>query len=170
MTVSLTVLPYNTQLLVNGSFESNYTGWTQSGNSANRRQHFLWSLGWNQGGRDSTSARLLQTRCSRKASELSRPVYRLSFDMGAVGGTITQTCQVDFDRNLQRADQSFSVRTGGSTNNWASQTLTLHCQQRDHHARLRRTFPRPATRRYDARQCPHDRRPAQSHPHGLLLT
>ena len=30
--VSLNVISFNTQLLINGSFESNYTGWNQAGN------------------------------------------------------------------------------------------------------------------------------------------
>ena len=126
-TVSLTVNAVVPQLLINGSFESNYLGWSSSGNQG------IYSgppyaatdgsklVAFNAGNLP-PSAVLSQTFAT-----VAGQTYLLSFDAGALSyNTKSQTLQVTVTGAGSLLTRAVTVLgAGGGTNRWLPQSFTF---------------------------------------------
>lgn len=125
VTVSLTVYQAESMLAVNGSFESDLTGWTRSGNMAVQsaapytptKGTKLVAFNAGQLAPNGVLSQTLPTTGGRG--------YRLSFDMGAFGyNTNTQKLQVTIAGKTALLAQTLSVAApGNGTTRWLPQSF-----------------------------------------------
>lgn len=124
VTVSLTVRPLISQLIINGSFESNYTGWTTSGNQA--IDAFAATDGIRRvtfNGRDLTPNAILTQSFATVPGE----TYTLSFDMGVLSYVKKQQkLSLTVSGNTNLLTQTISITGAGTgSTEWTPRTFTF---------------------------------------------
>ncbi len=127
VTVSLTIIPFPTVGLVNGSFESGYTGWTATGNQAiQNAPNYAPTNGSNLVGFNAANL-VANGVLSQSFATAPGQICTLAFDAGVFAyNTNSQTLQVTVT-----GASSLLVRTitlfgpGNGTSLWQSQTYTF---------------------------------------------
>ncbi len=126
--VSITVTPVISGALVNGSFESGYTGWTQTGNqSIQSNLPYVATDGtklvsFNDGNRAPNGV------LSQAFGTVSGQTYTLAFDAGAFAfNTSPQTLQVTVVGAAGLLTQTITINGlgGNGTNRWVPQSFTF---------------------------------------------
>ncbi|MEO5712506.1 MAG: Ig-like domain-containing protein [Luteolibacter sp.] len=126
-TVSINVTAASPQLLVNGSFESNYTGWSTSGNqiiesaSPYAATNGAKLVGFN--GRNLSPNAVL----SQSFATVAGQTYSLTFDAGVLSFvSAQQKLQVTVDGNVNLLNQLITINaTNTGTSVWSSRSFSF---------------------------------------------
>lgn len=120
-------LTITTILLVNGSFENGYQGWTASGNQSIGTPSFYQPTDGSRlvafnGGEKTPNGVLSQSIPTNPGQS-----YLLSFDMGVIAyNTGEQRLQVDLNGSSALVSQTFTIQGGGSgITRWSAKTLAF---------------------------------------------
>ncbi len=128
VTVSISVAQPSSQLLVNGSFESDFTGWTNTGNQAIQTPSIYYSP---TDGNKLVSFNSVNSQpngvLSQSFATVSGQTYTLEFDAGVLSfNTFPQTLQVTVAGTSNVLTQTLTLNgfTNGS-NRWFPQSFTF---------------------------------------------
>ncbi len=127
VTVSISVYSNLAQLLVNGSFESNFTGWTQTGNMlVQSASPYVMTNGskliaFNAGQAPPNGV------LSQSFPTTVGQTYQLAFDVGAFGyNTSSQRLEVKLDGSSNLVNQTITIAgIGGGNTNWSARTFNF---------------------------------------------
>jgi lysophospholipase L1-like esterase len=127
VTVSINVYSNLAQLLVNGSFESDFTGWTRTGNAQIQSAAPYVMTNGSKLAAFNTAQTTPNGILSQSFPTTAGQTYQLAFDVGAFGyNTNSQRIEVKLDGSSNLVTQTFTqAGIGGGNTNWSARTINF---------------------------------------------
>ena len=126
-TVSLTIRPPAPQGLVNGSFESGFTGWTTAGNLGIQSSSPYAATEGTKLVAFNSANQTPNAVLSQSFGTIAGQTYTLAFDLGVLGfNTSPQTMLVTVNGTANLLDRTLTITgAGNGTNRWLPQSFTF---------------------------------------------